>query len=1745
MPLNHKISNLVQYIKELTQLRTKPVYSFKNYEQTLWINEIPEEKECHHGFNNETDDWLFVKKPKYPPVPLIPNGLKKWIVIDSNQKTIQLNNSIMSSTLEIDDEGDEIEEFEEVHLHDHPIIKEQFNNFQDSKWTTYKDEYDRVNKIQVLYDQLYGIYQNLQVNSESLELVLSVGLLQWKQNNKNLVERHLLTSEVELNFNKQDAEMIIVPSSKGLQFEYEEDMLLVEDRLSGEDHNSIKSLLNHYNADNSTKDNFEIILKSIVNALDSRGTYTASLDVPSRTSENPIISLSPAFILRKKSQKSFQNACDTVVEQLKEMEDSKIPKNLLNMFDYSYDKNDYPKESSAFQEAEEYYFPLPSNEEQNRIINTLNLKDSVLVQGPPGTGKTHTIANLTSHLLATGQRVLITSQTAKALSVLKAKLPVELQDLSVSLLGGDATSMKDLQSVVSTISSNKELFDLDEMAYTVEKKKTELKQLKQILNKTKTELMAIREKETYIQAFNPPYNGTAQQIAIQLNVESDLYDWYTTTINLDSSGTDSFLTREKELFSQFLNLMNTDLEVPEGYYDYLYPTVDPSINLKELSNNVYREQELESQYELIDIDETFQLQNILSALSESEIDLLQMELAIYETINKKILYATYPKLTKVVSDIFSNRGYIWEKVQENLTPHIAIIEELKNNFEPTLVSVEDVPTASLKKMTDDLMIHLKSDGKLGNFLFRPKVIKKYTPTLKKISYNGFPIKSEEDINRIHAYAQTKHAYECIEQLIIPQIIEEKPFIADLALPEYENVLAQLTAALEIHEWRINLLNQFPIFSADTFSEQMVDNLQNNIHVYIVKKKLKYESSLINNAITHMEALNWNNAHPLYSKILYALKERNSVALKAASIDYEHFQLITNWDHAVNNLSIEIKKFSPNLLMEIQSTYENPIWKHRIAIWSKAQYWKQMKNWVNEFSQINETELSNKYREIETEISKTITEIGSAKAWISMLSTMTDYQSKHLKAWAKSVRSIGKGTGKNAPRYIAEAQTHMEKCKDAIPAWIMPLNRVFENFEIRPNLFDIVIIDEASQSWHDAILLMYLAKKVIIVGDDKQISPGVVGVKVDDVQKLVHKYLTPIDFEFSSILNASNSFFDVADTMLNKRISLREHFRCMPEIIGFSNRISYTDSPLIPLRQYPANRLTPVISRYLPHGVREGGSNYATNEVEADEIVTEIQNCIANPRYKGKTIGVISLLGNSQARLIQSKLISTLGAEAMEERQIICGDAYAFQGDERDVIFLSMVASKGETRLTAQVTDSVRQRYNVAVSRAKDQLWVMHSISINDISNRDCLRYQLLTYILDPQKEEAIDNRKKCESKFEENVFDAIIAKGYRVIPQYEVAGFRIDFVVQGEQSQLAVECDGDFFHSSIEQRERDFFRERILQRTGWTFWRVFGSTYYSNPEKAHESLWAKLDEMQIKPYAEWATLTDSIDEKKLDFPLKNTVEAFNKSKLMDLESHDNMQLFADDTNDNKAFEQSIFDYNAPIENKSDPAPAFQSKKATVAIKERKKTLSSDEQTSLHFGDEVTTHNQVQQDIFGESEAFMYKEKLISEKFDAFISPKEPHKVYVLGTSQLETELSRIAPKFNSFTYLKNGNQHTQGESAWYVDMGTEIEPIITAKIANNLTINEQPISKKNTKPLNKFELKHEDDHLLTIIKEMIALGFEVIDYRHKSETLYVIGDEKLEKSLSTYQSHGLLFHRMKKGNKTTGFKPAWYAKIKK
>ena len=229
--------------------------------------------------------------------------------------------------------------------------------------------------------------------------------------------------------------------------------------------------------------------------------------------------------------------------------------------------------------------------------------------------------------------------------------------------------------------------------------------------------------------------------------------------------------------------------------------------------------------------------------------------------------------------------------------------------------------------------------------------------------------------------------------------------------------------------------------------------------------------------------------------------------------------------------------------------------------------------------------------------------------------------------------------------------------------------------------------------------------------------------------------------------------------------------------------------------------------------------------------------------------VISLQGDNQPGLIQRLLKDRLGEQEMMRREIICGDAYAFQGDERDVIFMSMIAAPNE-RIGALTKETDKRRFNVAASRPRDQVWLFHTATLNDLNQED-LRFKLLSYYQNPgQSPLGAPDWNRCESQFERDVGQQITARGYRVVVQFEPfgsGGKRVDFVVEGEHTRLAIECDGDRWHGPDEY-EKDMFRQRQLERAGLVFWRIRGSEFYRNPSPALEPLWRKLSEMGIEPW---------------------------------------------------------------------------------------------------------------------------------------------------------------------------------------------------------------------------------------------------------------------------------------------------------
>jgi hypothetical protein len=510
-----------------------------------------------------------------------------------------------------------------------------------------------------------------------------------------------------------------------------------------------------------------------------------------------------------------------------------------------------------------------------------------------------------------------------------------------------------------------------------------------------------------------------------------------------------------------------------------------------------------------------------------------------------------------------------------------------------------------------------------------------------------------------------------------------------------------------------------------------------------------------------------------------------------------------------------------------------------------------------------------------EKTKAVEELVSALAWKSCLDNLSDGTLRDLRAFS-SIK-IPK-TGKQVQRKRAESAKYLQRCALTIPAWIMPIDRLWNSVKPASQpLFDVAIVDEASQCGVETLFLCYLAKKIIVVGDDKQITPTFhfrdVAVAVSKRQKHLGNFNRPEVFDFMD-----GSLYGIVDNACDSRarLMLREHFRCMPEIIHFSNEYFY-GGKLIPMKRFKSDRLPPLERRYVSDGFAVGETNAIHNPIEAESIARQIAVCLADGRYgngedKPKSLGVITLQGKGQKNEIETALLKLeVDEKELARRLFRIGDAREFQGDERDIIFLSMVAGGAERRFRALTTLEYQQRYNVAMSRAKEQVWLFHSID-RDETSPGCLRHLLLQYFYgagtrsfsrcgreflstsDLQKKimgiprEFGNQPGPFGSWFEIDVADALLRKGYDVIPQYQVANYRIDLVVEGSDGlQIPIECDGDFWHGE-ERWNADQLRQEVLERCGWgPFIRIRECKFRSRPQHEMERVTKLLHENKILP----------------------------------------------------------------------------------------------------------------------------------------------------------------------------------------------------------------------------------------------------------------------------------------------------------
>jgi hypothetical protein len=451
-----------------------------------------------------------------------------------------------------------------------------------------------------------------------------------------------------------------------------------------------------------------------------------------------------------------------------------------------------------------------------------------------------------------------------------------------------------------------------------------------------------------------------------------------------------------------------------------------------------------------------------------------------------------------------------------------------------------------------------------------------------------------------------------------------------------------------------------------------------------------------------------------------------------------------------------------------------------------------------------------------------------------------------------------------------------------PFWTAEIKNLGQLFPLQPDLFDLIIVDEASQvNLAEILPVFYRGKNICIVGDHKQLSLKATGLSFGLTESFdekiwnkyngnylqyegaVEKNLVVKKASILDFIQSSHYKFKIREVMLE------EHFRSLPQLARYTSKTFYkdennpnnTEGKLKVMTETPDKLALQCFKAIFVNGKRDTENNNKVVIKEAEKTVELIKFLTANdkgqsnlfgnefdfPKHIDKSkpfsIGVISII-RDQCEYIKERINENIAEDIREKFKIMTGTPEEFQGSERDIIIFSLCLDENCRGGHGHFQD--KQRFNVATSRAKSFTYFLYSKfpqsfdkiyhylnSLNggvdftdqpteiEIKKLPKFKPENLESDFERQVHYWLDNyiNKRNSSANSITIHNQIVSCGQK----------RLDFVLFNEvtKKSAAVEVDGNYhFHTGgLRQNYTDEHLERmeILERAGW---KIINTPYY-------------------------------------------------------------------------------------------------------------------------------------------------------------------------------------------------------------------------------------------------------------------------------------------------------------------------------
>jgi very-short-patch-repair endonuclease len=347
-------------------------------------------------------------------------------------------------------------------------------------------------------------------------------------------------------------------------------------------------------------------------------------------------------------------------------------------------------------------------------------------------------------------------------------------------------------------------------------------------------------------------------------------------------------------------------------------------------------------------------------------------------------------------------------------------------------------------------------------------------------------------------------------------------------------------------------------------------------------------------------------------------------------------------------------------------------------------------------------------------------------------------------------------------------------------------------------------------------------------------------------------------------------------------TLRWHYRSQHEsLIAFSNQNFYRGNLVVFPSPFGKSKELGLRYHYVKNGIYEGQMNV----IEARQVVEAVASHIQ--MRPGNSLGVVTLNVKQReliSEMLEERLKTVSGADDFKMHwkshgmELFVKNLENVQGDERDCIIISTTFGRPATAgVVRQNFGPISRgggwrRLNVLFTRAKKSVVVFSSMRPEDIvvdkstpEGTKALRNYLL-FARDNILTQNEETDLPPDSDFEVAILDLLKVKGYEVVPQLGVAGFRIDIAVRHPDYKsvflAAIECDGASYHSGVSVRDRDRIRQEILEGLGWRgrIWRIWSTDWFRNPHTEAQRLFSFLEVLRAIPIPAGESYDDVIED---------------------------------------------------------------------------------------------------------------------------------------------------------------------------------------------------------------------------------------------------------------------------------------------